>query len=83
VSRILAQFEMAGVLISQGHLNENLYFDISPIGFLWPRFEKIIPGWRKDAGSALWENAVWLAERHEKWQKDVWKPDLKWKSPPH
>jgi len=82
VSRILGQFEIAGVLISHGHLNENLYFDMSAIGFLWPRFENIIPGWQKEAGPALWENAVWLAECQKKWAKEVWKPGLKWKSPP-
>jgi len=82
VGRILSQFEIAGALISHGLLNENLYFDVSGMQFLWPRFEKIIPGWRKDAGEALWENAVWLAERQKKWQREVWKPGLKWKTPP-
>ena len=82
LSRVLGQFEVAGVLISHGLLNENLYFDMSGIGFVWPRLEKVIPGWQKEAGPALWENAVWLAERHKKWQKEVWKPGLKWKSAP-
>jgi len=82
VSRVLGSFELAGVLVSHGVLNENLYFDISPIGFMWETFEKIIPGWQKEAGPALWENAVWLAARHKKWEKDVWKPNLAWKLNP-
>ena len=80
VGRVLGTFETAGVLISQGLLNENLYFDVSGIGFLWPQLAPIIPGWQKEAGGNLWENAVWLAERQKWWQKNVWKPGLKWKT---
>ena len=79
VSVMLASLETAGVLVSQGLLNENLYFDASGIEFIWTRLEKIIPEWQKDAGPALWENAVWLAERQKQWKKDVWKPKLAWK----
>lgn len=79
VGRILGQFEIAGVLISQGLLNENLYFDASGIEFIWGKLEKIVAGWQAEAGPALWENAVWLAQRQKKWKKDVWKPNLKWK----
>ena len=79
INRILGQFETAGVLISQGLLNENLYFDASGIGFLWPKIEKIVLGMQKEAGPALWENAVWLAGRQARWAKEVWKPGLAWK----
>lgn len=79
VSRVLSTLETAGVLVSHGLLNENLYFDASGIGFIWSRLEKIIPGWQKEAGPALWENAVWLAGRQKQWQKEVWKPNLAWK----
>jgi hypothetical protein len=79
LSTVLGSFELAGVLISHGVLNEDLYFDISAIGFLWPSLEKIIPEWQKVAGPALWENAVWLAERQKRWSKEVWKPGLQWK----
>ena len=37
VGQVLAPLEMAGVLISHGLLNENLYFDSSGIGFIWRR----------------------------------------------
>lgn len=76
---MLAQYELAGVLVSHGLLNENLYFDISGIEFVWGMIGNIIPGMQKEAGEALWENAVWLAKRQKKWKKDVWKPNLKWK----
>ncbi len=79
IGRILGDFEVAGVLVSHGLLNEDLYFDSSGIGFIWPTLEKIVAGMRKDMGPALWENAVWLAERQKAWAKEVWKPDLAWK----
>ncbi len=79
VGRVLSSFELAGALISHGLLNENLYFDASGIEFMWKRLEKLIPGWQKEDGAALWENAVWLAERQKQWKKEVWKPKLAWK----
>lgn len=79
VSRILTEYEVAGALVSHGLLNENLYFDVSGIGFAWEKLGPIIAGWQKEAGPQLWENAVWLAARHKKWLKNVWKPNLKWK----
>lgn len=82
VGDVLSSFETAGVLISHGLLNENLYFDASGIEFVWDKVAHIIPEWQKEAGAALWENAVWLAERQKKWKKNVWKPNLKWKTKP-
>lgn len=76
---ILTSFEMAGVLVSNGALNEDLYFDMSPIGFMWPRIEKIVAGMRKEMDESLWENAVWLAQRQKAWHKEVWRPNLAWK----
>ncbi len=80
VGDVLSGFELAGVLISHGLLNENLYFDTSAIGFVWPKIAHIIPEWQKDTSPALWENAVWLYERYQFWQKKVWKPNQKWKT---
>jgi len=82
VSQVLGSLELAGVLISHGLLNENLYFDMSGIEFIWSQLGKIIPGWQKEAGPTLWENAVWLAARQKKWKKEVWKPGLAWKLKP-
>jgi len=79
IGRILGNFETAGVLVSHGLLNEDLYFDASGIGFVWPMLEDIVTGMRKEMGPALWENAVWLAGRQKQWAKEVWKPGLAWK----
>ncbi|MCL4333699.1 MAG: hypothetical protein M1290_00315 [Candidatus Thermoplasmatota archaeon] len=79
VSRILSSFELAGVLVSHGVLNENLYFDMSGIGFIWPKLENIVTGMRKEMDESLWENAVWLANRQKQWKKEVWRPNLAWK----
>jgi hypothetical protein len=79
IGKILGQFEVAGVLVSQGLINEDLYFDTSGIGFAWSKLEKVVQGMQKEMGPALWENAAWLAERQKQWAKDVWKPGLAWK----
>jgi len=79
LSRILSVFELDGALVSHGLLNENLYFDMSGIGFMWERLAPVVAGWRKEVSPVLWENAVWLAERQKQWSKEVWKPGLKWK----
>ena len=79
LSRVLSSLELEGALVSHGLLNENLYFDMSGLGFIWGKLAPVVTGWRKETSPALWENAVWLAERQKKWSKEVWKPDLKWK----
>ena len=82
VTDVLSAIETAGALVSHGLLNEDLYFDTSGIEFLWQKVRHIIPDWQKDTTPALWENAVWLAERQKLWKKKVWKPNLKWKMRP-
>jgi hypothetical protein len=82
VGDVLSGFETAGVLISHGLLNENLYFDASGIEFIWKKIGHIIPEWQKETSPALWENAVWLAQRQKQWKEKVWKPNQKWKTQP-
>ena len=79
VMAILVNFETQGVLVSHGLLNEDLYFDFSGIGFIWPRLEKIVAGMRKEMDESLFENAVWLAKRQREWKKEAWRPNLAWK----
>ncbi|HXW37132.1 MAG TPA: hypothetical protein VEJ36_04435 [Nitrososphaerales archaeon] len=76
----LGALELAGTLVSHGLLNENLYFDTSGIEFIWPTLAPLVAGMQKESGPALWENAAWLAQRHKKWKKKVWKPGGKWKT---
>lgn len=80
VSSLLGFFETSGVLMSHGLLNEDLFFDLSfGIDPVWDKLGPIVSGFQKEFGPALWENAVWLYNRYRDWQKDVWKPGLKWK----
>jgi hypothetical protein len=80
IGHVLAAYEVAGVLISHGLLNENLYFDSFDVMHTWNKVKDIIPDWQKEAGPALWENYVWLAKRYQWWLKHVWKPNQKWKT---
>jgi len=79
VGDVLSFFETAGVLVSFGLLNENLFFDATGFEFVWKKIGHIIPAWQKAESPAIWENAVWLAERYRYWKKNVWKPNQKWK----
>ncbi len=79
---VLGFYGFAGVLVSHGLLNENLYFDTINIGVIWNKIIHIIPEWQKEAGPTQLENFAWLARRHRKWKRDVWKPGHKWKSNP-
>ncbi len=78
VLHILQFFETAGVLVSHGLLNEDLFLDLSfGLTPFWEKVAPIIPGWQKATSPALWENVVWLANRYETWRKKVWKPKVK------
>lgn len=81
VTTRLGFFETVGVLVSHGLLSEDVFFDLS-FGFdpTWERLGPILPGWQKATTPALWENAIWLHKRYLAWQKNVWKPNLKWKT---
>ncbi len=80
VIELLGFYELAGVLITQGLLNENLFFDIGyGISLIGNRISPVIKGWQKAVNPSLWENADWLIKRHAAWMKKVWKPNLKWK----
>lgn len=81
VSAVLGFFETAGVLVSHGVLNEDLFFDLSfGIDPVWEKLGPILPGWQRATMPALWENAIWLHKRYKTWQKKVWMPNLKWKT---
>lgn len=81
VTTVLGFFETVGVLVSHGLLNEDVCHDQSfGIDLVWEKLGPILPGWQKATIPALWENAIWLRKRYLAWQKNVWKPNLKWKS---
>jgi hypothetical protein len=81
VGTVLGFFETAGVLVSHGLLNEDIFFDLSfGLDPVWEKLGPILPGWQKATMPALWENAIWLHRRYVAWRKNVWTPNLKWKS---
>ncbi len=79
---VLGFYEFAGVLVSHGLLNENLFFDAYGIEVIWKKVGHIIPDWQKAEGLSHLENFAWLAKRYQSWKKNVWKPNQKWKVKP-
>ncbi|HEV2138922.1 MAG TPA: hypothetical protein VGR53_08770 [Nitrososphaerales archaeon] len=80
VARLREFFETVGVMITHGLLDENLFFDISyHISAVWERLGPVILDWQEKINPVIEENMAWLARRYEVWQKEVWKPDMKWK----
>ncbi len=71
VGEILGWFELAGAMVENGLLNENLLFDVSPPpGFFWEPLKVIIYGERAEMKEPrVGENFELLYERHKKWQK--------------
>ncbi len=81
VAQLREFYETAGVLVTRGLLDENLFFDISyHIQPVWDKLGPVIKDWRKSADNpAIEENMEWLAKRFETWSKEVWKPHMVWK----
>lgn len=80
VTTLLGFYETVGVLVTHALLNEDLFFDLNfGLTPTWKKLGPIVTGWQKATSPALWENAVWLAERNETWAKNTWKPGLTWK----
>src|SRR5262249_53259432 len=75
---VLTFYESAGVLVSRGLLDEDVFFD-SSVGLevVWPRVEALIDSWqRSQSAPAIWENVVWLGRRLAAWREERWKPKL-------
>ncbi|HEV2225214.1 MAG TPA: hypothetical protein VGR56_00250 [Nitrososphaerales archaeon] len=80
VARLREFFETVGVMVTHGLLDENLFFDIGyHLSAVWERLGPVILDWQKKVNPVIEENMAWLARRYELWQKEVWKPDMKWK----
>jgi len=68
--RVCCSFEQAGVLMKNGLMHPNLYFDAwaSPTR-AWERARSAVEGLRKHSGNEdLYTNFEWLARREEQWQ---------------
>lgn len=80
VARLREFFETAGVMVTHGLLDENLFFDISyHLTPVWEKLGPVILDWQRKVNPVIEENMTWLARRYEWWQKEVWRPDMKWK----
>ncbi len=78
LTNVMGFFESAGVLVSRGLLNEDVFFD-APFGFelLWPMVKPLVADWQKSAGDlAVWENLQWLGLRLETWKVERWKSKI-------
>ena len=84
VTELREFYETVGVLVSQGVLSEDLFFDIAfHLKAVWEKLGPVIEDWQKVAHDpAIEENMAWLAKRYQTWSKTVWKPELKWKLRP-
>jgi len=60
-------FEMVGVLVYYGVLNEDLVFDF--FSFMWNKAEPIVKGMQKEMGRTLFENYEWLVKKKAEWSK--------------
>jgi len=83
IIELLMFYEAAGALISQGVVNEDLFFDVAfGLDMFWEKMGGILDEWQNTLRKAEWENAIWLCKRYQEWFKKVWKPKLTWKTLP-
>jgi len=60
-------FEMIGILVYYGLLNQDLAFESFEL--LWDKSEPIVKGVRKEWGPRIYENYEWLAKKKLEWSK--------------
>jgi hypothetical protein len=66
---VYGMYEMYGLLICRGLLNEDLFFDLfGGIGLLWDRLEPVIGGMRHEIDPYLYENFELLSRRADTWK---------------
>jgi len=82
ITQLREFYETVGVLVSQGVLSEDLFFDVAfHLSGVWEKLGPVIKDWQRAKNNpAIEENMEWLARRYESWLKTVWKPGLKWKT---
>ena len=69
LQEFLGFYEGSGVLVKNGLLHEDIYFDAPfALGAVWVRMGPIIEEWQAAASDPMiWENVVWLGRRYEVW----------------
>ena len=66
---VCGMYELAGVLITRGLLNEDLYFDlIGGIEAVWGKIQPVLPGWRAEVDPRMYENFELLHQEYQRWR---------------
>ena len=61
-------FELCGVLVLRGHLNEDLFFDLGfGLDVIWKKVKPIMDDFRKETSVRMYENFELLYKRNEEW----------------
>ncbi|MGC8943986.1 MAG: DUF4760 domain-containing protein [Caldisericia bacterium] len=63
-------FELCGVLVLRGYLNEDLFFDLGfGLDIIWKKVKPMMDGFRKETSVRMYENFELLFNKHEDWLK--------------
>jgi len=63
-------FELCGVLVLRGYLNEDLFFDLGfGLDVIWRKVKLIMDDFRKETSVRMYENFELLYDKHEEWLK--------------
>lgn len=67
---VLGWFETAGVLMKNGRLNSDLFFQRYAVGPFWTKAKIVVHSLRKESGhKELFEHFEWLVRREQNWHK--------------
>jgi len=67
---VLGWFETAGVLMKNGRLNPDLFFQRFAVGPFWTKAKIVVHALRKESGhKELFEQFEWLVRREQNWHK--------------
>jgi len=70
VDRVFCAFEQAGVLMRNGLLHPDLYFEgWAPPESVWDAAEAVVAGMRNDGSPHAYKNFEWLARRAREWRE--------------
>jgi hypothetical protein len=67
--RVASLYEIAGILVKRGALNEDLWFDAAPSSLgVWQKMAAWVRGYQNETANPLaYKNVEWLGLRHEQW----------------
>jgi hypothetical protein len=66
---VYGMYEMYGLLINRGLLNEDLFFDLfGGLNLLWEKLRPVVKGMREEIDPYLYENFELLCRRAQTWK---------------